>query len=165
MVRRQKEKTLTLAFAVAVLMLAAFCHPAPDTVGIHIHCGIVQRLVYSFFHASIVHTLLNVWCLLSVVFIYNVRLSHLALAFLIAVLTPSCVLSDTPTVGLSALCFALLGLIIPQVKDKIYYNTTIAAMIAVGFFFPGINGAIHLYSYVAGLLVGLINTPIPCKRK
>ena len=40
-----------------------------------------------------------------------------------------------------------------------------ALYISVGFLFPLVNGWLHLYSYVAGLFVGVLNMPMPCKMR
>jgi len=125
----------------------------------------LRRLGYSFFHASAIHATINAWCFVSILFLYNVTWLHMAVAYAIAVAAPNIALSSEPTVGLSAVCFALLGMIAFQVQRKLYYNACMALYISVGFLFPLVNGWLHLYSYVAGLLVGVLNMPMPCKMR
>lgn len=165
MVCRKIEKVAGLLIALFVLVSALICVPDWNTVGISRGCGDLQRLGYSFFHASFLHAAVNTWCLLSILFMYEITWQRMAMAYLIAVTVPDFVLSLTPTVGLSAVCFALLGSIAFQVERKLYYNGCMALCIALGFFFPLVNGWLHLYSYVAGLFVGFINMPIPCRKR
>lgn len=148
-----------------ILLSALIYVPDWSAVGVSPGCNILQRLGYSFFHASLIHAAINAWCLISILFLYDVAWWHIVMAYLIATIAPDVVLSSTPTVGLSAVCFALLGMIAYQVKRKLYYNCCMAIYIALGFLFPLVNGWLHLYCYAAGLFVGFINMPIPCRRK
>ncbi len=159
------EKTAGLLIAAYVLASALIYVPDWNVVGATADCGILQRLGYSFFHASLLHASINAWCFISILFLYNVTWWRMAVAYAIAVAAPDFVLSTMPTVGLSAVCFALLGSIAFQAKRKIYYNGCMALYIALGFMFPLVNGWLHFYSYVAGLFVGFLNMPIPCRRK
>ncbi len=159
------EKVAGLLIALFVLVSALICVPDWNAVGISRGCGDLQRLGYSFFHASFIHAAVNAWCFISILFLYEITWRRMAVAYIIAVAVPEFVLSSVPTVGLSAVCFALLGSIAFQVKRKLYYNGCIALYIALGFFFPLVNGWLHLYSYVAGLFVGFINMPIPCRKR
>ncbi len=168
MVLRFITKAAALLIAAIILAIAVgFAvagHPDWHSVGIYTGCGLLQRCSYSFYHASLLHAALNLWCFLSLSFLYDVSPARLAIAFGIAVAAPPLVLVSTPTVGLSAVCFALLGLVAFQVRRKIYWQSCIALYILIGFLFPAANGAIHLYSYVAGLIVGLLNAPLPCRK-
>lgn len=163
MVCRKKEKIFTLALAATIICLS-FLDFDWERVGVSLSSGWIQRLAYSFIHASFLHATLNAWCFICIVFIYNIKWWHIGIAYLIAVLVPPFALSAIPTVGMSAVCFALLGLYNPQVLRKVYYNTHMAFYLALGFIFPYINGWIHLYSYVVGLLVGFAIHYL-CRRK
>lgn len=165
MVRRKIEKTTALLIAGYIIVSSLFFVPDWNMVGLSYGCGIMHRIGYSFFHVSFLHALLNAWCLLSLLFIYDLSFWQIVSAYFIAAAAPDFVISPTPTVGLSGLCFALLGMIAFRVERKIYYNACMALYVAVGFLFPLVNGWLHLYSYVAGLLVGFFNMPIQCKSK
>lgn len=165
MVCRKIEKTTGLLIVGYIFLSALIYVPEWSAVGVSSGCNILQRLGYSFFHTSLIHAAVNAWCLISILFLYDVAWWHIIVAYLIATFAPDVVLSSTPTVGLSAVCFALLGMIAYQVKRKLYYNCCMAIYIALGFLFPFVNGWLHLYCYVAGLFVGFINMPIPCRRK
>lgn len=165
MVRGKIEKTSGLLITAAILLSAMVYVPDWSVVGVSKDCDILQRIGYSIFHASFIHAAVNAWCFVSILFLYEVSWCKMFLAYVIAVAVPDFVLSTTPTVGLSAVCFALLGMVAFQVKRKLYYNGCMALYIALGFLFPLVNGWLHLYSYVAGLLVGFLNMPIPCRKR
>lgn len=124
------------------------------SVGVYSGCGITQRLAYSFFHASLMHAAFNLWCLLSFVFVTRISWPWFAVAFVIAVAAPDWCMAQVPTVGISAVGFALAGLIAHKVLQPTKYIAMCAATIIVSAALPGISAGIHLYSYAAGLLVG-----------
>ena len=164
MVRRENEKVAALAVAIVVLLLSFAPTEMRLALGVSKDSVLLTRLTYSFFHASFVHALINVWCFLSVVFLYKPKFNMLLLAFAITMAAPDFVLSDTPTVGLSAVCYAMLGCMSFSVSRIGYYQFCMAAYIGIGFLLPGINAWIHLYAYIAGMIVSLLNMPIRCKR-
>lgn len=161
---RKTEKSAVL-IVIVLIMMSSMIYVTPDwnIVGLCKDSGILQRIVYSFFHVSVTHALLNSWCLVSIVFIHDISWKNLITAYVIAVSAPTFVLSITPTVGLSAVCFALLGIISIKARQKLYYNICISVYIILGLLLPGVNGWLHLYSYMAGLLVGLLNMPVTCR--
>lgn len=186
MVRNEKEKAAALiltavciVISVSVSVLDGF---SVESVAISPHCSIFQRLVYPLFHASMLHCIVNCWCLLSVVFAYHVSFSSMLLAYLTAVLYPVDTFAIIPaispaghTVGLSAVCFSLLGQIAFQVQRKLYYQFCIISFIAFGYIIPWASSAcgyavatpnnlLHIYSYVVGLLVGFLNSPAPWQK-
>lgn len=184
MVRNEKEKAAALILTVACIILylvqVSTGQPALSEVGISRDCTILARLTYSFFHASMLHCIVNCWCLLSVVFAYRLSLWSLLLAYATAVLYPidtvSYAFTQTTTVGLSAVCFSLLGQIAFQVQRKLYFHLCILTFISFGYIIPwgcslcGIsvvapNNLLHIYSYVVGLLVGFLNSPAPWQQK
>jgi membrane associated rhomboid family serine protease len=164
MVRRQTEKIIGLIVA-ALIVALSFVNVDYYHVGVYHDCSLLSRLVYPFFHVSIIHALCNAWCLLSILFLCNVSWRRLLVAYVVAAGVPGVVLAAEPTVGLSTVVFALLGMVSFQAKRKLYFHSSMAVIILPGFLFAGINGWVHLYGYVAGLLVGFLNMPLPCKKK
>lgn len=164
MVRRTEAKTTALVLVIfAMLTFIVQCIGGIDTdiYGLKEGCTLSARLTYSFLHANALHLIANAWCLLSLVFQYNMSNRQIVYAFLIAVFCPVDLFRWTiPTVGLSAMCFALFGIMSFNVKKKIYYNSCIVSFIIIGLFVPNVNAWIHLYSYVAGLIVGFLNAPL-----
>lgn len=165
MVQGTIEKTATLLIGAFILLCASVYVPDWDVVGLGLNSPVSARFIYSFIHASFLHALLNTWCLVSIAFVYCLKWWQFIVAYIIAVGAPGFCLSTTPTVGLSVVCFALLGLIALSVSRRLYYNLWIGAYLVLGFLLPSVNGWIHLYSYVAGLMVGLLTMPIPCRKK
>lgn len=149
--------------AVAILCLCC-CDVNGSDVGVSFQSPVMARLLYSFFHANIFHALINLWCFLSIMFIYEASLMRLLFAFAVAILVPDWALSVTPTVGLSCVCYALLGSYSFEVQRKLYYLSWMVIYIGIGFFLPGVNAMIHLYAYSVGLIYSLLFSPI-CKKK
>lgn len=188
MVRNEKTRTAALVLTVIIIAIRIFgCDVAALDVAICEDASVPARLLYSFFHASLVHALVNCWCLLSIVFIYDVSLNYLIIAYIIAATYPvdtigfftlhsSLFTPTAPTVGLSAMCFALLGMVFFQVRRKLYFTAWLLSFIAVGYTLPTLcsligisvaspNNIIHIYSYMAGLFVGFLYSPAPWIRK
>lgn len=162
MVQKKKSKALALLVA-AFIILAAFIF-VPDWRAVALFAGapLWHRLCYCFFHASPLHALVNAWCLLSLVFLYDPPLWKLLAAYLVAVAVPGPLLSGSPVVGLSCACFFLIGSLLFVVRRRLCFFAVSALYVAVGFFFPSLASLIHLYGYVAGLFVGFISTPFSC---
>ncbi len=157
MVCQKIAKAASLVIALLVVLVELFGCGDWSLVGVSIGSSLPARFLYPFFHASILHALLNAWCLLSIVFIHQVSLWRLFIAFLTSFAVPVWALSDEPTVGLSCVCFFLLGSLTFEVRRKLYFFFCIGLYLLLGFFFPKVNALIHLYGYIAGLSVGLIN--------
>lgn len=162
--KNPKAKIASLLTAVAILLMSFTYVPDWSSVGVAEGSPLAPRFVYPFFHASPLHAVVNAWCLLCIVFLYDVSVSRLLTAYIVAMAVPGVLLSEVPTVGLSCVCYFLLGTLIFQVKRKLYFLFSTALYIAVGFLFPSVNALIHLYGYLAGLLVGLLNAPLSCFR-
>lgn len=165
MVREKKAKTSSLIIAVVIILGSFIYVPDWSVIGVAKGCTFIAWLGYSLFHVSFVHALVNAWCLLSIVFLYDISIWRLLTAYIVAVFVPEFLLSDVPTVGLSCVCYTLLGSLIFEVKRKLYFQFCLALYIAVGFLFPAINAVIHIYGYLAGLMVGLLNAPLSCFKR
>ncbi len=129
-------------------------------VGLSDDSPMINRLYYSFFHASFIHLVLNLWCLTSIVFLHGVSQIHYMLALVIAMMVPECVLTNIPTVGLSVFLYGLLGIITFEMQRKVLFILCMLAYVAVGFLIPHVNALIHLYAYGAGVIVSFLITPI-----
>lgn len=64
--------------------------------------------------------------------------------------------SDTPTVGLSGLLFALFGIMWGETGLLWKCVKTGVPVIIIMMLFPNVNGLLHLYCYMAGFIIGLI---------
>lgn len=154
MLRRKKTKIASLLLIVLMIILM-FAPVSLYDVGVYRHCPIINRLTYNFFHANGVHLALNAWCFLSCIFLADVPASVLIASFIIACTVP--VYSDIPTIGLSGVCFALLGFIMLKVKNKVNYNIYIAiSIILPTVLLDSVNNLVHAYCYIVAVIVGLI---------
>ena len=166
---RKTAKIAALAVGIAAVPLS-FQHPVDwNAVGIYAGCHWYGRLAYPFFHANILHCVLNLWCMLSVVFIYDIGIWRMILAYLFAVTAPVDALDallsfDNPTIGLSGVVYVLFGSISFEVLRKWYYQSWMLFYIAIGFLFPNTNAWLHLYCYLCGFVVALFNKPVEIKR-
>lgn len=169
--RRSHSCTKVFALALSVIMLAlAFTPFDPKVVGLYSHAPITphdlitlrpQNLTYHFFHANIIHWLINAWCFLSCVFLADVSFRKLCLAYLIACSAPA--LSATPTIGFSGVCFALLGVVMWQSANKRYYNMIIgvSVLLTVVLCPKAVNNFLHLYCYI----LGAVSVPVFSKLR
>lgn len=142
--------------------------PSPSPVsGTPWHCRglLAPRLLYPFSHANIFHALGNAYCLLIVTRAYRMSVAALLAAYTIAVTVPPFTLSATPVMGLSGMCFALMGLAFWRVRRKLYYNAWALAFIAVTGIFAHIAALLHLWCLLAGEAIGFLNAPAPWNRK
>ncbi len=166
---RKVEKIAALFVGTVIVFLSLF-YSNWRAVGIYCGCGLHGRLLYPFFHVNVIHGALNVWCLLCIVFYYDVRIWRILLAYIIAVSIPIDTLGslvgglDVPTVGLSGVIFALFGQLSFEVRRKLYYQAWMLVYLSVGFIFPSSNGWIHLYCYAAGFALALLNKPFKVER-
>lgn len=158
--KKKAAKAISLLVSILVFCLSLQDISDWSAVGIYSGCRLSCRVLYPFYHAGLLHAILNAWCLLSIVFIYDITLWRLALAYAIAIFIPSLCLSHIPTVGLSGLVFALFGSISFEVGRKVYYQLWMIAYLIIGFVFPNTNAWVHLYCYLAGCAVALLNKPI-----
>lgn len=164
--KRKNEKIAALSVGVVIICLSLLLTADWNSVGVYAGCSLYGRLLYPFFHANILHALLNVWCLLSLVFIYDISIGRLLLAYIVAVTVPIDTLGifiaalNAPTVGLSAVVFMLFGSISFEVLRKWYYQAWMLFYLIAGFIFPNTNAWLHLYCYLAGLVIALLNKPI-----
>lgn len=162
--RGKVSKIIALVLSVLALFLSLVAIENWESVGIYTGCGPLCRAIYPFFHANIIHAALNIWCLLSIVFIYDTTIWRLLFAYITAMSIPTLLLSATPTVGLSGIVFALFGSISFEVGRKLYYQAWMFAYLILGFVFPNTNAWIHLYCYAIGFVFALLNKPIKINR-
>lgn len=166
MEKRKIAKTSTLVTCLIIFIVSFLPKPNWYDVGIYAGCDIVNRLIYIFYHANIIHASLNAWCLLSLVFIYNISVWRILLAIAISVTIPVNTLSllidsmSLPTVGISSVVFTLFGSISFEVQRKWYYQGWMFFYLAIGFLFPNTNAWLHLYCYIVGFIIAFLNKPV-----
>lgn len=116
------------------------------------HLPIWHRLVYQFFHANILHLMLNCWCFLQLVFGCRCGWRFIIPAYIISIFIPA----PTPTIGLSAVCYAMMGMLVPLVARRVFFSSFLALSFAATFFLPSFNTWAHIYATIAGLIYSLI---------
>lgn len=158
MVRTKEAKTVSLILVVIVLVLACVV-PSGLNFGLAPGGSLAGRLAYPFLHANILHAALNCWCLLSLVFLYDLGLWYLVLGYLAAVSVPALLVPGL-TLGLSGVCFFLIGRCAFLVTRRLYYNFWAVAFMVLGFAFPNCAAWLHVYCYALGFLVGWLNSPV-----
>jgi hypothetical protein len=151
-----------VALLVAALIFILTLQTIDDwaSVGVSKGCEPFCRAVYPFFHANLLHAALNVWCLLSIVFIHDISIWRLLFSYGVAITIPNLFLYTSPTVGLSCVVFVLFGTISFEVARVLYYQIWMIVYLVLGFLFPTTNGWVHLYCYAAGFVFALLNKPI-----
>lgn len=167
MVREKGAKALSLA-AVAMIVALRMVDVTGTSIGIYSEAPLVSRLLYPFFHASFLHALINAWCLLSLAFSYHVSLKMMMTAYVVAISFPATTLYGIiaakslllPTLGLSGMCYALMGRMTFLIRRKLMYQSWVGFYIIVGFLLPNVNAWLHLYCYLCGVFFGLLNKPL-----
>lgn len=162
-------KAAAIIMAAWAVLSSCFTIATHDAVGIAPGCTMAARFLYPFFHVGFLHAALDAWCLLSIVFIYDISVWRLLLAYAIAVSFPVDTLArllppHAPTVGLSGIVYALFASISFEVARKRYYQCWMLFYLLAGFLLPAVNAYLHLYCYLCGLVVALLNKPIYLKR-
>ena len=85
---RKVEKITALLISAMIVCLSFSGEWDWQTVGIYAGSNMPERLLYPFFHTNMFHALLNSWCLLSIIFIYDIGIGRLLSAYMIAVTVP-----------------------------------------------------------------------------
>ena len=153
------EKTTALLLTIVMNSMAVA--GGGQQAGMYAGCSLVDRMSYPFLHANILHAITNAWCLLVLVFHYNVSWRAMLVAYIIAVAVPNFLLTTQHVVGFSGVCFALMGSISFRVKRKLYWQAWMAAFMLLGFVFPHAVAAwVHLYCYVTAVVIAALNTPL-----
>jgi len=158
MVRGEVQKAAALVY-VAVAACLLLTGAAADDVGLRAGCSVRARLAYPLFHANVFHYAVNAWCLLTLVFGYRVPGRALLAAYAVAVTAPAFG-AAVPTIGLSGVLYCLFGRLSFAVRRKWLWQAWWAAPLAIGFLLPQVNAWLHLYCYLCGVLLGLLNKPV-----
>jgi membrane associated rhomboid family serine protease len=163
--KREVEKVISLCLALTLLLVCLCATCELSDVGLRSGCGLTARLLYPFFHANLLHLAINLYVLLSFVFLGRISLCRLCAAYLVAVSVPIGLLAslfpiaDKPIVGLSGVLFYLSGVVSFEVPDKSLYQLTIWINILVGLVLPATSVTVHLYCFVVGIIVAVLNRP------
>lgn len=158
MVRRKKKEIaapLLLTTATAIVYLSG---ASPHTYGLCDGKEWYAHFTYQFLHVSIWHLAINLWSVWCITSTYRLRIWHFATAYFIS--ASYVFYGHIPTIGISGICFALMGIIWYQVLHIRLYHTWIISFILIGFLFPSTNACLHLYCYAIGFIIGWLNKPV-----
>lgn len=112
-------------------------------------------------HASWVHLGMNLWVAWQLW--GRVRMRELVPGVAIAMLVPDFCLCDIPTVGLSGLLFALLGVMWYRFRNKgriqVLMWTLLLFSLGAWALGAAVNPFIHLWCYSTGLAAGVLVRP------
>lgn len=147
--------------------------------------ALLCRLAYPFIHAHPLHAAVNGWVLLQLAFRTPLTLRRLLLAFLVAWSCPAFIavwptagtylfvgtsamvdpsamtaLTTAPStvVGISGVLYALFGMWMPRVANRLRYNAIVALWLAAGLCTTSVAVGLHLYCYLLGILLGFLQT-------
>ena len=147
--------------------------------------ALLCRLAYPFIHAHPLHAAVNGWVLLQLSFRTPLTLRRLLLAFVVAwscpafiavwptagtdlfvgtsaIVDPSAMTALTAgpstVVGLSGVLYALFGMLMPRVANRLRYNAIVALWLVAGQCATSVAVGLHLYCYLLGILLGFLQT-------
>lgn len=151
-----------LSLIISLLMIASYCllpTQVATSMSLSSESPIWTRLSFQMIHASIPHLIVNTICLLTLAFITNASAKQFVIATLISTTIPDAIIADTPTCGISALNFALTGLVVMNSRRYMTYLFINIMAIIPTFWMPHIAAAIHLYCFLMGAFVSFLITP------
>lgn len=125
--------------------------------------ALLCRLAYPFIHAHPLHAAVNGWVLLQLAFRTPLTLRRLLLAFVVAWSCPAFIAvwptaSSSSVVGLSGVLYALFGMWMPRVANRLRYNAIVALWLAAGLCATSVAVGLHLYCYLLGILLSFLQT-------
>ena len=158
-----KAASLIVGGVVTIAAVAGRCGMPDMGIGIYPDCPIYARILHPLVHTGLIHAAVNVYVWLKVVFFCDIHPRQLLRAWLVACSCPVTLATiggstTDQVVGLSGVIYALLGMLMPQVRDRRAFNIWIAAYLFIGWLVGGVAVGFHLYCYMMGCLSLLIIT-------
>lgn len=117
----------------------------------------LRACTYSFFHANILHLVVNCLAVWSIFVPSRKRSKMLLVAFFIAVLVYP--LSFRPVIGFSNVLYAVLGLRTPPLSSSWWRQTSVLIFAIVTLtmaFIPQFSATTHIAAFLLGMLVASI---------
>ena len=145
--------------------------------------ALLCRLAYPFIHAHPLHAAVNGWVLLQLAFRTPLTLRRLLLAFVVAWSCPAFIavwptagtdlfvgtsamvdlsamtaltVAPSSVVGLSGVLYALFGMLMPRVANRLRYNAIVALWLVAGLCATSVAVGLHLYCYLLGILLSIL---------
>ena len=125
--------------------------------------GGLSHFTYLFLHANIIHLIINAFSLIATWIVMQCffrKWYFFLVPFALAVATsfiPLCIF-DKPTVGVSGVIYAMVGMILPyfQFKKSYLFYLTITISLLVSFFLQNSNFWLHLFCLSGGVVFTII---------
>lgn len=145
---------VTLLSIIATLLASYNIFLSKD-FGLHSNCSLLERSLYPFIHANILHVIVNIYIFNLCFYKCNMSVRQMVLSFVIGFFAPA---SLSNVVGLSGVCFALFGILFAHIKKgkRVTYLAQVFITILVGLIVPHIAWSVHLFCFAFGLFSGLI---------
>lgn len=145
-----KRKNTPFVYTITGLLLALCMFGDSISNGASSHSPLANHLTCHFFHANLFHLAANALCL----FLMRPYPKQLLHAYPIAVLSTFC--SDIPTVGISAIIYAYIGLNIIYWRLSNYDLLTFIIANIITIFIPNIATTMHMVSFFVGLICAML---------
>lgn len=155
------RKKKTFALLAVALFLVFGLRPDPGVYGLSATSPWWTEMTYMWMHASFIHYGMNLWVLWQLARLNPWR--HLLAACAAAMLVPDFCLTATPTVGLSGMLFAAMGMMWYRFRDirrsQLYFGALLALGLAAWALGAPVNPFIHIWCYAAGTVIGILIRP------
>lgn len=138
----------------AVFLLAGFMLlllPFSHELALHASSPLYVHLLYMFAHASLLHLLVNTWCMVTLINVLTP--SRFLAAYLSAFWLSYIVPVHLPVLGFSVIIFWYYGFISQHLwRHNRFTLLSFIPIVLIGFFFPHIASGFHLLAFLAGML-------------
>jgi membrane associated rhomboid family serine protease len=150
-VRQVKQLTIFIILSVVLITAFILSYGHQAEYGYYKGSGIVSHIIYPFLHANIFHLLGN---MLALYFMCR-HTKSLFIAYIIAIISSFIAYSSLPTIGLSGVVYACVGLLgfLPNKNISKAAKGLFLSYIVIGLIIPSLNGTLHLCCVVIGSIL------------
>ena len=141
---------------ICISLAVAYWSGLPLSLGLSAQSQWYTRLTYMLLHGNVIHLLLNIYAIMTMLFLCRVKLLQIIAAFVIAIAVPYC--GEVPLVGISTFIYALLGMIIMDSDSWKYLLLTNLAVISFSVVLNNISFIAHIDCFALGVIVGFISS-------
>lgn len=149
------EKAKIEAFVYVTLLFFYLLPIDVASVGVSTTSSWWSYAIFPLFHANFLHLLINCYGFHLIYSSWLFGRKTLFYAFIISMLASTVCKSNIPTIGFSGVVYALLGFNGVYYR-KLRYFLSIAVLLAIGFFWSGTNGMLHLSCFVIAFAFAFI---------